>query len=88
MVRFNDNSLGCEGEAEFLVALVTRPICDKGNIAIHSSRGAFLVDEKLAMPVVAQLKEHAKLYLCRNGPGSLYELNASLNPQGFQRQEA
>ena len=51
LVRFKDNFSGHEASATFLVAPVTRPIystgeiCDKWNIAINSSRGAFVVSD-------------------------------------------
>ena len=86
MVRFKDNFLGKEASATFIAAPVTRPIfstgeiCDKGNITIHSSRGAFVVSDELARPLVTQLQKHAKLSFTRNGPGGLYEFDATLMP--------
>ncbi len=93
-MKFRDNASGEDGSADFLVAKVTRPIfsqgaiCDKGNITISSSKGAFVVDEALARPVIASLMQHAKLTFSRTGPGALYELDGTLLPQSFTRQVA
>ena len=60
-------------------------ICDKGNVTISGSKGAFVVNEKLAEPLIASLVQHAKLSFSRAGPGALYELDGTLLPQGFLR---
>ena len=76
-----DNQIGKPGTAKFIVGPVERPlfstgmICDKGHIALFSSKGAFVVDEALARPIVEKLLPSAKLSFKRNGAtNGLYEL--------------
>ena len=84
-IAFTDNQIGKCGTAKFVVGPVKRPllstgmICDKGHIAIYSSKGAFVVDEAVARPVVEALLPQAKLSFKRNGAtNGLYELDAQL----------
>ena len=97
-VHFRDNATGSNGNADFLIVNVTRPIfsqgaiCDKGNITISSSKGVFVIDESIARPVIASLTSHAKITFSRSGPGALYELDGALmeqpkpeQPQPFTR---
>ncbi len=93
-VCYTDNQIGKNAVSTFIVGEnISRPlmstgeICDKGNLAIYSNKGAIIVDEKDARYLVAPLIAKAKLSFRRTGFGALYEFNATLHP-GFTRQVA
>ena len=86
-IAFMDSQIGKPGTAKFIVGLVKRPlfstgmICDKGHIALFSSKGAFVVDETAARPVVQQLLSSAKLSFKRDvSTNGLYELQGEVLP--------
>ena len=91
-VAFMDHQIGKPGTAKFIIGPVKRPlfstgmICDKGHIALYSSKGAFVVDEAVARPIVQSLVKHAKLSFKRDqSTNGLYELEGSLTTP-FHRQ--
>ena len=91
-VTYTDNQIDRDAVSTFIVGeTITRPLmstgamCDRGNIAIYGSKGAVIVDEAEARPLIAPLLSNAKLSFLRSGPGGLYELNATLREPGFTR---
>ena len=91
-VHFINNQIEKGGTSRFILGPVKRPlfstgrICDKNNIALFSSRGAFVVDEATAMPLVQQLLPSAKLSFKRDAStNGLYVLDGRLQAP-FPRQ--
>ena len=84
-LKFVDNQIGRTGQSRFVVGPVKRPlfstgkICDKNHIALYSKKGAIIVDEAVARPIVAQLLPHAKLSFRRDADtNGLYVLDEKL----------